>query len=129
MPSLAHATDHSSRMLKQSVNGALAYYADMISALNGNYGGGIQQGLAGVDVAVDQVSSVQGELGALSNRLGATKVSLNETKAFLSNLLSSNEDVDLVSAISSLTLQQQAIEAAGATLNRIFQSSLLNFLK
>jgi flagellin-like hook-associated protein FlgL len=85
--------------------------------------------LAGVDVAVDQVSSVQGELGALSNRLGATKVSLDETKAFLSNLLSTNEDVDLVSAISSLTLQQQAIEAAGATLNRIFQSSLLNFLK
>lgn len=101
----------------------------LTAALNGNYGGGIQQGLAGVDVAVDQVSSVQGELGALSNRLGATKASLDETKAFLSNLLSSNEDVDLVSAISSLTLQQQAIEAAGATLNRIFQSSLLNFLK
>lgn len=101
----------------------------LMASLNGNYGGGIQVGLAGIDVAVDQVSSVQGELGALSNRLGATKVSLDETKAFLSNLLSTNEDVDLVVAISNLTLQQQAIEAAGATLNRIFQSSLLNFLK
>jgi flagellin-like hook-associated protein FlgL len=99
------------------------------AALNGNYGGGIQRGLAGVDVAVDQVSSVQGELGALSNRLASSKASLDETKVFLSNILSTNEDVDLVEAISSLTLQQQAIQAAGAILNRIFESSLLNFLR
>jgi flagellin-like hook-associated protein FlgL len=99
------------------------------AALNGNYVGGIQRGLAGVDVAVDQVSSVQGELGALSNRLASSKASLDETKVFLSNILSTNEDVDLVEAISQLTLQQQAIQAAGATLNRIFESSLLNFLK
>ncbi|TKB74346.1 MAG: hypothetical protein E8D46_06540 [Nitrospira sp.] len=102
---------------------------NLLAALNGNYGGGIHQGLAGVDVAVDQVSSVQGELGALSNRLGATGGSLDETKVFLSAVLSTNEDVDLVKAISSLTLQQQAIEAAGAILNRIFESSLLKFLK
>lgn len=99
------------------------------AALNGNYVGGIQRGLAGVDVAVNQVSSVQGELGALSNRLASSKSSLDETKVFLANILSTNEDVDLVEAISSLTLQQQAIQAAGATLNRIFESSLLSFLK
>jgi len=99
------------------------------AALNGNYVGGIQRGLAGVDVAVDQVSSVQGELGALSNRLASSKASLDETKVFLSNILSTNEDVDLVEAISQLTLQQVAIQAAGETLNRIFESSLLNFLK
>lgn len=102
---------------------------NLTASLNGNYVGGVQQSLAGVDVAVDQISSVQGELGALSNRLGASKASLDETKVFLSNILSTNEDVDLVEAISQLTLQQQAIEAAGATLNRIFESSLLKFLK
>jgi flagellar hook-associated protein 3 FlgL len=102
---------------------------NLMASLNGNYGGGIQQGLAGVDVAVDQVSSVQGELGALSNRLGATYASLDETKVFLSTVLSTNEDVDLLTAISSLTLQQQAIEAAGAVLSRIFESSFLRFLK
>jgi len=102
---------------------------NLMASLNGNYVGGIQQSLAGVNLAVDQVSSVQGELGALSNRLGSSKASLDETKVFLSNILSTNEDVDLVEAISSLTLQQQAIQAAGATLNRIFESSLLNFLK
>ena len=99
------------------------------AALNGNYGGGIQRSLAGLDLAVDQVSSVQGELGALSNRFASSQAGLVETKVFLSNILSTNEDINLVEAISSLTLQQQAIQAAGAILNRIFESSLLNFLK
>ncbi|MDP1768638.1 MAG: flagellin [Nitrospirota bacterium] len=102
---------------------------NLTASLNGNYVGGIQRGLAAVDVAVDQVSSVQGELGALVNRLVSNKGSLDETKVFLSNILSTHEDVDLVEAISQLTLQQQAIEAAGATLNRIFESSLLKYLK
>lgn len=102
---------------------------NLLASLNGNYGGGIQVGLRNVDAAVDQVSVAQGEVGALSNQLGTTKVSLDDTKTFLTSILSNNEDVDLVSAISELTLQQQAIQAAGATLNRIFESSLLNFLK
>ena len=78
---------------------------------------------------MDQVAIAQGEVGALSNQLVTTKTSLNDTKTFLTTILSNNEDVDLVAAISELTLQQQAIQAAGATLNRIFESSLLNFLK
>lgn len=101
----------------------------LVAALNGNYGGGIQRSLSNVNAAVDQVAIAQGEVGALSNQLVTTKTSLDDTKAFLSTVLSNNEDVDLVEAISRLTLQQQAIQAAGATLNRIFESSLLNFLK
>ena len=101
----------------------------LTAALNGNYGGGIQQSLTNVDAAVDQISIAQGKVGALSNQLGTTKTSLDDTKTFLRTILSNNEDVDLVAAISELTLQQQSIQAAGATLNRIFQSSLLNFLK
>lgn len=101
----------------------------LVAALNGNYGGGIQQSLANLNTSVDQVAVAQGEVGALSNQLVTTKTSLDDAKAFLSTVLSNNEDVDLVEAISSLTLQQQAIQAAGATLNRIFESSLLNFLK
>jgi flagellar hook-associated protein 3 FlgL len=102
---------------------------NLLAALNGNYGGGIQQSLTDVNVAVDQVAVAQGEVGALSNQLVTTKTSLTDTKTFLTTILSNNEDVDLVAAISELTLQQQAIQAAGATLNRIFESSLLNFLK
>ena len=100
----------------------------LTSALNGNYGGGIQQSLTDVNAAVDQVAVAQGEVGALSNQLETTQTSLDSTKTFLATVLSSNEDVDMVSAISSLTLQQQAIQAAGTTLNDIFKSSLLNFL-
>jgi flagellar hook-associated protein 3 FlgL len=100
----------------------------LISALNGNYGGGIQQSLTDVNAAVDQVAVAQGEVGALENQLGTTQTSLDATKTFLATVLSSNEDVDMVAALSSLTLQQQVIQAAGTTLNDIFKSSLLNYL-
>jgi flagellar hook-associated protein 3 FlgL len=54
---------------------------------------------------------------------------LEEAKGFVLQTLSQTEDVDLAKAISDLTLQQFAIEAAGRTLTRVFESSLLNYLR
>lgn len=100
-----------------------------VQALRGNYGGGIGQGLADVDASLNQVLAVQGEIGALSSQLETTSRSLEETKVFLQSGLSNDEDTDIVQAISELTLQQQALEAAGLTLNRIFENSLLKHLR
>jgi flagellar hook-associated protein 3 FlgL len=44
-------------------------------------------------------------------------------------MLSQTEDVDLAKAISDLTLQQYAIEAASRTLTRVFENSLMNYLR
>jgi flagellar hook-associated protein 3 FlgL len=38
------------------------------------------------------------------------------------------EDVDMAKAISDLTLQQFAIEAASRTLNQVFENSLMKYL-
>jgi flagellar hook-associated protein 3 FlgL len=97
-------------------------------ALRGNYGGGISQGITDSASSIDQISSAQGEAGALSNRLTATSSSLQDAQAFLTAALSKNQDVDLAKAITDLTMQQYAVQAASATLARVFQNSLLNYL-
>ncbi|MEW6246964.1 MAG: flagellin [Nitrospirota bacterium] len=106
-----------------------AVMVNLYGALNGNYRGGISQALADVNKALTQIGSVQGEVGALANRLETTSLRLDEAKGFVTETLSRNEDVDLVKAISDLTLQQYALEAASRALTRIFDNTLLRFLR
>lgn len=102
---------------------------NLVAALNGNYGGGIEQGNSSIDSASTQVLNAQGEIGALSNQLVATSASLDQFKDLVTKALSENEDTDLIKAISEMTLQQQAIQATMQTANQIFDMSLLKFLK
>lgn len=101
---------------------------NLTMALRGNYDGGISQGITDSSTSIDQISSAQGEVGALSNRLTSTSSSLQDAQAFLTTTLSQNQDVDLAKAITDLTMQQYAVQAASATLARVFQNSLLNYL-
>lgn len=98
-------------------------------SLRGDYGDGISDGISGTTRSISQIGSVQGEVGALSNRLSATSGRLEEVKGFFTETLSQTEDVDLVKAISDLTLQQYALEAASQTLTRLFENTLLRFLR
>ncbi|MFO0778573.1 MAG: flagellin, partial [Nitrospira sp.] len=75
-----------------------------------------------------QVTTGQGTIGALANRLESTTSALNDTKSSAMNTLSSFQDIDLAKTISDLTLQNYAIQAAGQTLSRIFDNSLLKYL-
>ncbi len=107
----------------------LSLVKNLTVALRGNFGGGISQGITDTNLSLSQIGSVQGEVGALSNRLTATSSRLEEAKDFFTETLSQVEDVDMVKAISDLTLQQYALQAASQTLTRVFENSLLNFLK
>ncbi len=100
----------------------------LISALRGNDGLGISDALGDLNRGVSQIAAVQGEVGATSNRLTTSAAQLEETKGFFLRSLSETEDVDLAKAISDLTLQQFAIEAASRTLSKVFENSLLNYL-
>ncbi|MBX3332204.1 MAG: hypothetical protein KF722_17515 [Nitrospira sp.] len=100
----------------------------LISALRGNDGQGITEALGDLNRGVSQIAAVQGEVGATSNRLTTSAAQLEETKGFFLRSLSETEDVDLAKAISDLTLQQFAIEAASRTLTKVFENSLLNYL-
>lgn len=113
------------------MSGAVDLFATMkrlVSALRGNDRGGISEALGGLNQAISQIGAVQGEVGALSNRMTNSAAQLDEAKGFFVQTLSETEDVDLAKAISDLTLQQYAIEAASRTLTKVFENSLLNYL-
>ncbi len=101
----------------------------MVAALNGNYGGGIEQGNADTETATSQVVEAQGEIGALTNRLDTTNGNLEEFRILLAKSLSDNQDTDLVQAISELQQQQLALQATAQIASMIFETSLLQFLR
>ncbi|MFZ3013295.1 MAG: flagellin, partial [Nitrospira sp.] len=101
----------------------------LLAALRGNYKAGIVESLGDLDRAISQVSAALGTIGAVTNRLESTSVALQESKDLATNQLSSFEDIDLARTISDLTLQEYAIQAAGATLGRLFDNSLLKHLR
>ncbi len=100
----------------------------LLAALRGNSKAGIRESLGGLDRAISQVTAGQGTIGALANRLESTSSALEDTKLIATNTLSSVQDIDLAKTISDLTLQEYAIQAAGQTLSRIFDNSLLKYL-
>jgi flagellin-like hook-associated protein FlgL len=101
----------------------------LMTSLRTNYRGGIRDTIGDVGTGLSQAGAVLGEVGALSNRLTGTAGRLDEFKTFFTQTLSETEDVDLAKAISDLTLQQYAIEAASRTLNQLFGNSLLKYLQ
>jgi flagellar hook-associated protein 3 FlgL len=101
----------------------------LLSSLRGNFKAGIVESLDDLDRALSQVSAAQGEVGALANRMQSTASALDAAKELATNTLSSFEDIDLAKTISDLTLQEYAIQAAGATLGRIFDNTLLKYLR
>ncbi|HEU4685419.1 MAG TPA: flagellin [Nitrospira sp.] len=100
----------------------------LATALRGNYGGGIAGGIADSAKSIEQITAAQGNVGALTGRLTSTSSSLQDAQTFLTDALSHSQDVDLTKAITDLTMQQYAVQAASATLARVFQNSLLNYL-
>lgn len=101
----------------------------LVTSLRSNYRGGINDAIGSLTTGLNQTGAILGEVGALSNRLTNSGDRLQDSRTFLSKTLSETEDVDLAKAISDLTLQQYAIEAASRTLNQVFSNSLLNYLK
>ena len=101
----------------------------LLAALRGNFRAGVEESLGDLDHALSQVSAAQAEVGAIANRLEATSSALDDARVLATNTLSSFEDIDLARTISELTLQEYAIQAAGETLGRIFDNSLLKHLR
>lgn len=99
------------------------------AAIKSGYGAGMDQGLADLERAFDQVLRAQGEAGALSNRLESNKTQLEDVKVLMETILASEEEVDLVKAISDLVQRQTMIQATAQAAAGIFETSLLKFLR
>lgn len=102
---------------------------DLLTALEGNDRNGIQAGLGNLDLATAQISDAQGTVGALANRLQVTHDALNTATLTISKAISDNQDADLAKAIAQLSLQQVSVQAASQAFARIFDTSLLNYLR
>jgi flagellar hook-associated protein 3 FlgL len=102
---------------------------NLLTALEANNGTGIETGIGTLDQAITQVANARGQVGALDNRLSTTREALQNTATLIQTALSHNEDIDLAEAITNLTRQQTALQAAARSANAIFSNSLLNFLK
>ncbi len=68
-------------------------------------------------------------MGARTNRVALVENSLTELGLSRTALLSTLEDSDTIEALTRLSQQEVAFQAALATTARIIQSTLLDFLR
>jgi flagellar hook-associated protein 3 FlgL len=102
---------------------------DLLTALEGNDRSGVQAALGSLDQATAQLSDAQGTIGGLGNRLQVTKDALDTATLTISRAISDNQDADLATAITQLRMQEVAVEAASQAFTRIFDQTLLNYLR
>ena len=102
---------------------------DLLTALEGNNRSGIQAELGNLDLATAQISDAQGTIGALANRLQVTHDALDTATLTITKSISDNQDADLATAITQLRLQEVAVQAASQTFTKIFDTSLINYLR
>ena len=102
---------------------------DLLTALESDNRSGIQAGLGNLDLATAQISDAQGTVGALANRLQVTHDALDTATLTITKSISDNQDADLATAITQLRLQEVAVQAASETFTKIFDSSLINYLR
>ncbi len=103
--------------------------ANLLTALESNNGAGIEVGIGALDQATAQISIAQGQIGAIANRLDtAYGTSLIVSEA-IHRALSDQTDTDLATALTELQLQETAYQATSQTFSRLFDLSLLRFLR
>ncbi len=103
--------------------------SNLLVALETNNGAGIEVGIGNLDRAVDQLSVAQGQIGAIANRLDTAHGSLLVVSAAIQQALSDQTDTDMATVLTELQMQQTAYQATSQTFSRLFDSSLLNFLR
>ncbi|MFO0733851.1 MAG: flagellin [Nitrospiraceae bacterium] len=102
---------------------------DLLTALESNDRTGVQTQLGNLDLATSQLNDAQGTIGGVGNRLQVTKDALDTATLTITQSISNNQDADLATAITQLRLQEVAVQASSEAFSRIFDQSLLNYLK
>jgi flagellar hook-associated protein 3 FlgL len=85
--------------------------------------------LQAIDAGFDNLTDKRGQVGAVTNRVDAAGTRLDDTTDITTAFLSKTQDADLPQALTDLSAQQTALQAAlrgGATL---IQQSLMDFLR
>jgi flagellar hook-associated protein 3 FlgL len=100
--------------------------SDLKAGLGGSV---ITNHIDAVDTAIERVIGGRAEIGARTNRFEAALAQSESTNITLHELKQDVEEVDLADAITKLTGQQTALEAAIGAIGVTSRMSLLNFLQ
>lgn len=88
----------------------------------------LDDALALLNRALPKIADYRAEAGARHNQIDRINEIHNASELYLEREISAIEDVDVASAVTRLTQHQTALEAAMATIARLNQLSLTNFL-
>jgi flagellar hook-associated protein 3 FlgL len=103
--------------------------ANLLTALETNSGAGIETGIGKLDQAIGQLSLAQGQIGAIANRLDTAYGTSLVVSEAIHRAMSDQTDTDLATALTELQLQETAYQATSQTFSRLFDLSLLRFLR
>ena len=101
---------------------------DFVTALNSNNSTNISRAMADAESFSNSLSKKQVELGLSQNSV-ANRLEIIEEKTILyKNILSKSVDTDYTAAITELSTNMLALEAAQSTFAKVSQLSLFDYL-
>jgi flagellar hook-associated protein 3 FlgL len=89
----------------------------------------LENALGLVDSALPKVADYQSEIGAHQAALERINTAHGDAEVYLGNQISDIEDVDVSEAVTRMTQDQMVVESALATIARLSQLSLADFLR
>lgn len=101
---------------------------NLIAFLETNNQHGIQQSLESLKLVQSQVLTATASVGARENRLIITQNVLENLKVNENEQLSAQEDVDLATLMSQLSMQQTAYQAVLKSSSMIMQMNLMQYI-
>lgn len=109
-------------------NGILQALASLRTNLGaGNYTA-IQADIGLIDNGLKGLTDAQATIGARSNQLEMTQNRIQDRRTIFTQQIANIQNVDLSSAISNLTFQDNIYQGSIGAMQKILQTSLVNFL-
>jgi len=102
---------------------------DLVTALNTNDSPTIQNSLAILDVQLDRVLTMAGEIGGRTNRVEFIKDRVEENEITFTSLLSKVQDVDMAEAIMYFKNLENIYRASLSVGSKVIQPSLVDFIR
>lgn len=107
----------------------MAVFDQLISDLQGDNTGGINDAVKRLDIQLNNANSVRAEIGVKTNRLELTINRIDDDTINLKDLLSKNEDADIAAVIMNLKMLENVYKASLSGGANIIQPSLMDFLR
>ena len=85
--------------------------------------------LQAIDAGFDNLTAKRGLVGAITNRVDAAGARLDDTTDITTAFLADTQDADLPQALTDLSAQQAALQAALRGGAALIQQSLMDFLR